>query len=82
MPQRRLLRRQTRRSKKGFVLPPNRWVVERSFAWMTRCRGLVLQGVGKLLAERPITVPEKSRRCFPCASQLNFLGSKITAGRD
>lgn len=28
-------------TKKGFVLPPKRWVVERSFAWATRCRRLV-----------------------------------------
>jgi putative transposase len=25
---------------KGFVLLPNRWVVERTFAWLTRCRRL------------------------------------------
>ncbi|MCJ2122043.1 transposase, partial [Methylobacterium sp. J-077] len=25
---------------RGFVLLPRRWVVERSFAWATRCRGL------------------------------------------
>ena len=28
-------------SKKGFVLLPRRWVVERSFAWATRSRCLV-----------------------------------------
>jgi transposase len=28
-------------AKKGFVLLPKRWVVERSFAWMTQCRRLV-----------------------------------------
>ena len=28
-------------AKKGFVLLPRRWVVERSFAWATRCRRLV-----------------------------------------
>jgi transposase len=28
-------------AKKGFVLLPKRWVVERSFAWMIRCRRLV-----------------------------------------
>jgi transposase len=28
-------------SKKGFVLLPHRWVVERSFAWATRFRRLV-----------------------------------------
>ena len=28
-------------AKKGFVLLPRRWVVERSFAWMTRLRRLV-----------------------------------------
>jgi len=28
-------------AKKGFVLLPKRWVVERSFAWRTRCRRLV-----------------------------------------
>jgi transposase len=28
-------------AKKRFVLLPKRWVVERSFAWMTRCRRLV-----------------------------------------
>lgn len=27
-------------SKKGFVLLPKRWVVERSFAWMARFRRL------------------------------------------
>jgi transposase len=35
------LPRQTRRGKKGFVPLPKRWVVERSFARMTRCRRLV-----------------------------------------
>lgn len=28
-------------AKKGFVLLPKRWVVDRSFAWATRCRRLV-----------------------------------------
>ena len=28
-------------SKKGFVLLPRRWVVERSFAWATRSRRLI-----------------------------------------
>jgi len=28
-------------TKRGFVLLPRRWVVERSFAWATRCRRLV-----------------------------------------
>ena len=28
-------------AKKGFVLLPRRWVVERSFAWLTRFRRLV-----------------------------------------
>ena len=28
-------------AKRGFVLLPRRWVVERSFAWPTRCRRLV-----------------------------------------
>jgi transposase len=28
-------------AKRGFVLLPKRWVVERSFAWSTRCRKLV-----------------------------------------
>ena len=28
-------------AKKGFVLLPRRWVVERSFAWTTRFRRLV-----------------------------------------
>jgi transposase len=27
-------------AKRGFVLLPRRWVVERSFAWLTRCRRL------------------------------------------
>lgn len=27
-------------AKHGFVLLPKRWVVERSFAWMSRCRRL------------------------------------------
>lgn len=29
-------------AKRGFVLLPRRWVVERSFAWATRCRRLVM----------------------------------------
>jgi transposase len=28
-------------AKRGFVLLPRRWVIERSFAWATRCRRLV-----------------------------------------
>ena len=28
-------------AKRGFVLLPRRWVVERSLAWTTRCRRLV-----------------------------------------
>ncbi|WP_371126662.1 hypothetical protein [Bosea sp. (in: a-proteobacteria)] len=28
-------------AKRGFLLPPRRWVVERSFAWATRFRRLV-----------------------------------------
>jgi len=28
-------------AKRGFILLPRRWVVERSFAWATRCRRLV-----------------------------------------
>ncbi len=28
-------------AKRGFVLMPRRWVVERSFAWTTQCRRLV-----------------------------------------
>jgi transposase len=28
-------------AKRGFVLLSRRWVVERSFAWATRCRRLV-----------------------------------------
>jgi transposase len=27
---------------KGFVLEPSRWVVERTFAWITQCRRLSL----------------------------------------
>ncbi len=27
-------------ARKGFVLLPRRWVVERSFAWLARCRRL------------------------------------------
>jgi transposase len=37
-------------AKKGFVLLPKRWVVERSFAWTTRFRRLVeVSMVGKFL---------------------------------
>jgi transposase len=32
------------KAKRGFVLLPRRWVVERSFAWATRCRRLVKDG--------------------------------------
>ncbi len=27
-------------AEKGFQLPPRRWVVERTFAWLGRCRRL------------------------------------------
>jgi len=27
--------------KKAFVVQPHRWIVERSFAWLTKCRRLV-----------------------------------------
>ena len=30
------------KAKKGFILLPRRWVVERSFAWTARFRRLVL----------------------------------------
>jgi transposase len=36
----RTARRQTAGAKKGFVLVPRRWVVERSFGWVNRFRRL------------------------------------------
>ncbi len=33
-------KRATRQGERGFVLLPRRWVVERTFAWMARCRRL------------------------------------------
>ena len=27
--------------KQGFVVQPHRWIIERSFAWLTKCRRLV-----------------------------------------
>jgi putative transposase len=33
---------------KGFVVLPRRWVVERSLAWLTRCRRLVRDFEGLL----------------------------------
>jgi transposase len=29
------------RGQKGFLVQPRRWVIERSFAWLTRCKRLV-----------------------------------------
>ena len=34
-------------AKKGFVLLPKRWVVERSFAWAARFRGRPLPPLGQ-----------------------------------
>ena len=44
-------------AKRGFVLMPRRWVVERSFAWATRCRRLVkdYERYATTLASRHIT---------------------------
>ena len=39
-------------AKRGFVLLPRRWVVERSFAWMARCRRLA--GDYERLPETPV----------------------------
>ena len=40
-------------AKRGFVLLPRRWVVERSFAWAARCRRLVrdYEGLAQTLAD-------------------------------
>ncbi len=48
-------------AKRGFVLPPQRWVVERSFAWMARCRRL----------RPPLTRPPRrgaGRKCIVASS--------------
>jgi transposase len=41
-------------AKRGFVLLPRRWVVERSFAWTTRCRRLVkAEGSSRITSAMP-----------------------------
>ena len=35
-------------AQKGFVVLERRWVVERSFAWLTHCGGLLRDRAGKL----------------------------------
>ena len=51
----------TPEAKKGFVLLPRRWVVERSFAWATRFRRLV-----KDYEQYASTLADMHRIAFVC----------------
>lgn len=56
-------------AKRGFVLLPRRWVVERSFAWMTRFRRLA-----KDYERLPATVAGLHFVAFACLMLKNLLG--------
>jgi transposase len=56
-------------AKRGFVLLPRRWVVERSFAWMTRFRRLA-----KDYERLPQTVAGLHLIAFVCIMLRNLLG--------
>jgi transposase len=57
-------------AKRGFVLLPRRWVVERSFAWATRFRRLA-----KDYERLPSTVAALHVLVFACLMLVNLLGS-------
>ncbi len=61
-------------AKKGFVLLPRRWVVERSFAWAARFRRLV-----KDYERLPKTVAGLHFVAFACL-MLSRLGLTLAAG--
>lgn len=56
-------------AKRGFVLLPRRWVVERSFAWMTRFRRLA-----KDYERLPATVAGLHLVAFTCLMLKNLIG--------
>jgi transposase len=55
-------------AKRGFVLLPRRWVVERSFAWMARCRRLA-----KDYERLPTTVAGLHFAAFACLMLSNLM---------
>jgi transposase len=55
-------------AKRGFVLLPRRWVVERSFAWMARCRRLA-----KDYERLPATVAGLHFIAFACLMLTNLM---------
>ena len=56
-------------AKRGFVLLPRRWVVERSFAWGTSCRRLV-------------KVYERYATTFPGFHVIAFVGYMLKQAAD
>ncbi len=59
-------------SKKGFVLLPRRWVVERSFAWKSRFRRLVRD-----YERLPETVAGLHFIVFACIMLTRLLGTSL-----
>jgi transposase len=51
---------------KGFVLLPKRWVVERTFAWLGRCRRLSVDREWTTLSCEAIGHSEKTDLFCPC----------------
>ncbi len=66
-------------AKRGFVLLPRRWVVERSFAWATRCRRLVkdYERYATTLAGRHVV----AFACFMMKHAASFQPRSITPSR-
>lgn len=58
-------------AKRGFVLLPQRWVVERSFAWATRFRRLV-----KDYERYPSTLADQHIVAFVCLMSSRLLNSQ------
>jgi len=59
-------------AKKGFVLLPRRWVVERSFAWKSRFRRLVRD-----YERLPETVAGLHFVVFACIMLTRLLGTSL-----
>ena len=51
-------------AKKGFILLPRRWVVERSFAWLARFRRLVKDYERRPRRSRDCTSPRSPSSCW------------------
>ena len=49
---------------KGFVVEPKRWIVERSIAWLNRCRRLPRTGKIVTITPSPSSASHQSASCL------------------